>query len=209
MLISENYRALNKGLHASNPGYGTSGSKRASDVERFAQKLNAQSILDYGCGKQTLGKALPHLPIIAYDPAIPELANPPMPADLVVCTDVLEHIEPELLENVLDDLKRLTIKGIFIVVSTCAAKKFLADGRNAHLIQQPSGWWLPKLMVRWDINQFQVAENEFSMFGLASRETVVQDVSQEDQVAARIAVKNLWKQKIERWKTENKRLRRL
>jgi len=67
---------------------------------------------------------------------------------------VLEHIEPDLLDNVLDDLKRVTAgKGIF-TVHTGEAVKTLPDGRNAHLIQQPPEWWLPGLIERFDLVAF-------------------------------------------------------
>ena len=56
------------------------------------------------------------LTIHHYDPAIPEWAAPPVPCRFVACIDVLEHIEPHLLENVLDDLKRVTEGvGVFTV----------------------------------------------------------------------------------------------
>jgi hypothetical protein len=64
---------------------------------------------------------------------------------------VLEHIEPELLDNVLDDLQRLTLRAAMCTVHTGAAVKFLPDGRNAHLIQQPPEWWLPKFEARFDV----------------------------------------------------------
>jgi len=31
------------------------------------------------------------------------------------------------------------------------AGKVLSDGRNAHLIQKPLSWWLPKLCERFEI----------------------------------------------------------
>ena len=31
------------------------------------------------------------------------------------------------------------------------AGKVLSDGRNAHLIQQPSSWWLEKLVKYFDV----------------------------------------------------------
>jgi hypothetical protein len=30
----------------------------------------------------------------------------------------------------------------------------LLDGRNAHLIQKPSSWWLPKFMERFELVTF-------------------------------------------------------
>jgi hypothetical protein len=153
-LISESYRAMNADLHASSPKYGTSGHRWAPVVMQLAAQFKAYTVLDYGCGKSTLLKALPPLaerPIRfeQYDPCIPGLDEPPEPADLVVCTDVLEHIEPDCLEAVLDDLHRVTLKAVFLEIACRPAKKTLPDGRNAHLTQEPPDWWLPKLDARW------------------------------------------------------------
>jgi hypothetical protein len=35
------------------------------------------------------------------------------------------------------------------------AVKVLADGRNAHLIQKPSSWWLEKLIQHFEILHLQ------------------------------------------------------
>lgn len=67
---------------------------------------------------------------------------------------MLEHIEPGLLDNVLDDLRRVTLGVGVFTVHTGAAVKFLPDGRNAHLIQQPPAWWLPKFMDRFELATF-------------------------------------------------------
>jgi len=56
-------------------------------------------------------------------------------SDLVTCIDILEHIEPELLENVLLELKRLHGRLYFFTIHLGPAGKTLSDGRNAHLIQ--------------------------------------------------------------------------
>lgn len=161
MLITEQYRSLNRELHKTNENYGTSGQKWAELVSQLAKKMKALNILDYGCGRRTLARALPDLQITNYDPALVGLDAPPEPADLVVCTDVLEHIEPECLDDVLDDLKRCTGRKAFLVVATRPAKKFLADGRNAHLIQASARWWIEQLLIRWDMEAFQDFGGEF------------------------------------------------
>ena len=168
MLITPEYRELNAKLHDRNPGYGAgyASSTWYPHISQFAKLLNASSILDYGCGKGQLGKSLSAWVVKGYDPAIPGRDDAPEPADLVVCTDVLEHIEPECLDAVMDDLKRLTIKGIFLTVALHPASKFLEDGRNAHLIQQKSEWWLPKIQARWDMRFFQAQVKDFVVFGL-------------------------------------------
>jgi 2-polyprenyl-3-methyl-5-hydroxy-6-metoxy-1,4-benzoquinol methylase len=78
----------------------------------------------------------------------------------VACTDVLEHIEPDQLDKVLDDLKRLVKQAGVFVIATGPAKKFLDDGRNAHLIQEGAAWWLPKIMARFDLMKFQKLAHE-------------------------------------------------
>lgn len=139
-LISDEYKKLNHDLHETNEAYGTSGHVHAETVEALAEAMGAESLLDYGCGKETLKDAL-SIDIKGYDPCIPGLDAEPEPVDFVVCTDVLEHIEPELLDNVLEHIASLAKKGVFLVVHTGPAVKVLADGRNAHLIQEGLEWW--------------------------------------------------------------------
>lgn len=144
MLITETYRALNRQLHAKEPTYGISGSRYVDLVKPLSEVMQTRDILDYGCGKRTLERDL-GFAIANYDPAIKGCEGTPSPADLVVCTDVLEHVEPDLLGNVLADLARVTKREIIISVSLVPAKKSLADGRNAHLIVESSDWWVEKL----------------------------------------------------------------
>lgn len=176
LTVSAEYRELNRQLHESNASYGTGLSSRRhyDTISIFADSIKPTHILDWGCGKGALGQTLSHLMVIGYDPAIEGLDETPEPAELVVCTDVLEHIEPELLDNVLDDLKRCTLKGVFLTVNMWPADKTLADGRNAHLIQENIDWWLPKLMSRWELRQVGVVPGEFAFFGWIKAETQAQ-----------------------------------
>src|SRR5262249_17383902 len=89
----------------------------------------------------------------------------PQAADLVACTDVLEHIEPECIGAVLDDIASLVRHLVFLVIATQPAKKTLADGRNAHLIQEPVQWWAPPLMRRWDTIALLGRAGEFPFIG--------------------------------------------
>jgi len=106
----------------------------------LAASLKTTCVLDYGSGKGYLAKSMPY-PIWEYDPVIPGKDESPRPADLVVCTDVLEHIEPDKLEYVLDDIRRVTKQLGYFVIHTGPSAKILADGRNSHLIQKPENWW--------------------------------------------------------------------
>lgn len=165
-LISDTYRALQSRLHAENANYGVASQTYAPMVAQIIRANAIKSLLDYGAGKGRLGMALKDLlpepvRLSHYDPAIPEWSAPPQPSDMVTCIDVLEHIEPDCLDQVLDDLRRVTQRiGVF-TVHTGPAAKILADGRNAHLIQQPPRWWLPKLLQRFDLIAFNRVENGF------------------------------------------------
>lgn len=149
-VISEEYRALNTRLHNNNPLYGMGGGRHADTILKLAKSINTNSILDYGCGKGLLAEALP-FPIWEYDPAIPDKREVPRPADLCVCTDVLEHIEPDKLMFVLEDLKRCTKKLGYFVIHTGPSTKSLEDGRNAHLIQENKEWWTKRLRKFFDV----------------------------------------------------------
>lgn len=173
MLISEGYKKQQEALHATGQ-YGYASIGYAPLVSQIIDKLEITHLLDYGCGSQT--NLIKHVQADhpfkyqAYDPAVDKFASPPIPAEMVACIDVLEHIEPELLENVLDDLERLTEwVGVF-TVHTGPAVKTLSDGRNAHLIQQPPEWWLPKFMERWDLQTFQKMPQGFYVIVYAKPE---------------------------------------
>lgn len=141
-------------------------------VNEIIERLGVTHLLDYGCGSRlSLAKALKcfhRLTYQAYDPGVAKFSAPPTPAQMVCCVDVLEHIEPDCINAVLDDLKRLTEAVFFGTVATGPAAKSLSDGRNAHLIQQPLKWWLPKFVERFDIQSVQTTANGFLVVAYAS-----------------------------------------
>jgi hypothetical protein len=143
-------------------------------VAEIVKNFSVTHLLDYGAGKNlSLFRALgPKLKAMclpykvtfqAYDPGVPEMAAAPVPAQMVTCIDVLEHIEPDLLDNVLDDLVRVTQGILFATVATGPAFKHLSDGRNAHLTQQPMKWWLPKFWDRFDLQSVVMQKGGFMM----------------------------------------------
>lgn len=149
-LITDEYRRLNQEMHETKPDYGVHGREHFEAIADLADRMNTKDILDYGCGKGTLAMHFPFT-IKQYDPAIPRYSDLPEPADIVVCTDVLEHIEPELIGNVLNHIKGLAKKVFYGTISTELAKKTLSDGRNAHLIIETPEWWFSALSERFEI----------------------------------------------------------
>jgi hypothetical protein len=159
--ITPEYLEQNRRLHEVG-NYGLSGQRWTPTVLNVCNVVGSRDILDYGCGQRTLERTL-GFPIRNYDPCIPGLDAAPEPADVVVCTDVLEHVEPDCLDDVLDDLARVTRRIAFIVIANRPAKKTLPDGRNAHLIQQPASWWMPRLEKRFQVSQLKEMEGEFAV----------------------------------------------
>jgi 2-polyprenyl-3-methyl-5-hydroxy-6-metoxy-1,4-benzoquinol methylase len=156
MRITEAYKEMNAEMHRTNKFYGVNGSKWAGLVNDVYSNYGCTSVLDYGCGKGTLGLSLPALMIDGYDPAIPGKDADPDPADLVVCGDVMEHVEEECVDEVLDHIQSLARKVVIFVISTRKAIKTLPDGRNAHITIKNGNWWLERLMSRWEVQIFQV-----------------------------------------------------
>jgi hypothetical protein len=146
MLITEEYKELNRKLHAENPSYGAFSWRHVDKVLALREETESVTVLDWGCGKGTLKTALGNPEWMhEYDPAIPGKDAKPQLADLVVCTDVLEHIEPELLDNVLTHIVRVTAKAAFLLIATRPSSKTLADGTNAHKIIENAAWWRERL----------------------------------------------------------------
>jgi hypothetical protein len=81
-----------------------------------------------------------------YDPAVDQFKTIHQKSyDCVFSNDVLEHIEPEYLDNVLKHIWQLADKYIWLRIDTRPARKTLMDGRNAHLILETKEWWENKL----------------------------------------------------------------
>ena len=163
MLISEEYKKQQQVMHE-NPEYGVASVTFAPLVTQLINKLQVSQLLDYGMGKGRLAEALKpdnKLSVFGYDPGIEGYDDPPEPTEMVACIDVLEHIEPELIDNVLDDLQRVTQRVGFFSIHTGPAVKVLPDGRNAHLIQEGYEWWLPKIWSRFNVQAFQQVPNGF------------------------------------------------
>jgi hypothetical protein len=161
--ITESYLSEQKKLHE-NPNYGIASLLFSPIVADIIRQTGCKSVSDYGAGKKRLkeglqqaGVDLSHTQYFAYDPVFPEYGEP-RSADLICCIDVLEHIEPEFLDNTLIRISELITYIGFLSVHMGPANKKLADGRNAHLIQKPGSWWLPKISQYLEIIHLQSHE---------------------------------------------------
>lgn len=154
-LISDEYRRLLQDKHAGER-WGVDGHRHALRVETYARAIGAEDILDYGSGSGTLKAALAGLPVkvYEYDPGVLARSVGPKPAGLVVCTDVLEHVEPDKVDAVLGHICVLSGMGAYLTIHTGPANHTLPDGRNAHLTVQPAEWWLAKIYgLPWQVGR--------------------------------------------------------
>jgi hypothetical protein len=154
MLISDHHRSLQADLHA-RFNYGHGGD--AIECAEIAAEIGG-TVLDYGCGQGHLSRLLPD--VEEYDPAVAGKDAEPAKCDVVVCADVLEHIEPELLGNVLLHLYACTRKALVLVIATGPSQKIMADGRAAHLIVEGADWWKAKLSGLFEFKRFEDRSDE-------------------------------------------------
>jgi len=155
--ITAAYLDLQKDLHA-RFDYG-----RGVDAEECAEivrTLGVKTVLDYGCGQGHLARLLPEFETEEYDPCIEGKDGDPARADVVVCADVLEHIEPDLLGNVLLHIYALARRHVLLVIATGPSKKVMADGRQAHLIVESADWWKGKLAGLFEIERCEDRSNQ-------------------------------------------------
>lgn len=155
-LISESYLTQQRWMHQHKGQYGgVQPAAMLPFILELIERHNVTEVIDYGAGKGHLGALLYRADYrgdyVPYDPAVADWDEHPEPGQMVVCIDVLEHIEPELLNNVLDDLAALTQVVGFLVVNLRPAKKHLPDGRNAHLIIESPAWWRERIAARFVI----------------------------------------------------------
>ena len=143
---SEEYRQLLHKMHYDQNYFGGSTLLNyLPDIKEYITRHDIVTILDYGCGK---GRKIPEQwnAVRLYDPGYQPYAKKPKTTfDLVISTDVLEHIETEYLDNVLEEIYGYAKKAVYLAISTVRANKALPDGRNAHLIVQPQDWWVKKI----------------------------------------------------------------
>jgi hypothetical protein len=142
-LNTENYSTL----HNTTQGYGRTGLRLKSFILPLIQDAKAVRILDHGCGKGALGNHLREEghDIILFDPYVEAYKNrPDGHFDIVLSTDVLEHISLDELSSVLEDIKSFSDKAVF-VISLTFADQILQDGKNAHCTIQSKEWWAKKL----------------------------------------------------------------
>ena len=124
------------------------------------------TVLDYGAGAGTYAdavhKVFKWVTVTSYDPFHPKFRDLPEPGmhDAVNCTDVMEHVEFECVDNTLKYIADRTRFLACFAIALEDANKILPDGRNAHVTQKSAKWWAEKLR-----QYFAIAEYSYSQDG--------------------------------------------
>lgn len=168
MAFTAKYLEQLKDLHGkSNFG---SGATLPKVVKQILDTGEIKSFLDFGSGKgytsAIIKEQYPHIDLYTYDPVTSPIELPAQ-VDMTYSSDVLEHIEPKLLQKTLDDLFARTKKYQYHLIACHPAKKKLSDGRNAHLIIENPKWWKRKLQpYNWIIEHEKIDERYIERFDL-------------------------------------------
>lgn len=182
---TQKYAELQRKLHAEGE-YGVSGKYFVPTIfhgiSQLAKRHGSVRVLDYGSAAGNTMKAVrehlwmpPAVEDFCYDPFVDGICGEPEPADFLICTDVMEHVEPECTKAVLDHIASLTRRVVFFSISLDKAQKTLADGRNAHVNLRTAEFWLKEITRRFIVSEARVSSDGQVLLVVAQ---AIEDVKQ-------------------------------
>lgn len=139
MIASPEHAARQARAHEQLPNYGVHGYRWVEDALRLSEPGDA--ILDYGCGKGTFAEAMAdrERTVREYDPGIPGKDALPVPADLVICTDVLPFVERDRLLDTVSHIEALARRALFVAIPYHPLEK-MAKAPIKHTVLPPQEW---------------------------------------------------------------------
>ena len=169
--LSAQYLDQLKALHRKSFGRG---SRIPEQVKKIINEDNIKTFLDFGCGKgltsNTIRETYPNLNLYSYDPVTSPI-DLPKKVNMIYSSDVLEHVEPEHLDDTLNILFKTATQYQYHLIACHRAKKKLPDGRNAHLIIEKPDWWKKKLEEKmnkfgWKFIHESVTEHYYEKYDI-------------------------------------------
>ncbi|MBI3317997.1 MAG: hypothetical protein HYZ90_02465 [Candidatus Omnitrophica bacterium] len=157
-ITNQKYVDLYSQLHSAKE-YGQSCHEFSLQILACILDLKPAAVLEYGCGQSALHKTIGPEGIrwVRYDPAIPSLSDLTITrCDLVINTDVMEHIPEQDVDDVLAHIRSFS-ENVFFNIATRPAKEILPNGENAHCTVWSSDQWLNRIK-----KHFPCAEVVFS-----------------------------------------------
>ena len=136
----------------------------------LVKENNCKTLLDYGCGKaipydkdrckevdlrHPIQKLCNLKSFDLYDPAYEKYTTlPNKKYDIVVCTDVLEHIAEQDIDYLLTEILSHSKKIVFLNISCQPALKHFKEGKfkgkNVHISVFDPSWWGHKIGNIWN-----------------------------------------------------------
>lgn len=152
---TDEYAAMQRQMHEAG-NYGLWGDLDIEFVGRaivpvYQNIRRPVTVLDYGAGSGVLGDELEKLfklvSVTRYDPFAPRWRDGAEPGihDIVNCSDVMEHVEPQCIENTLKYIADRTRYVATFCIGIEEADKLLPNGDNAHISLRSPQWWARKL----------------------------------------------------------------
>lgn len=163
-MLSDEYREQLWQMHAERKFHGDDAVRHLPAIVRLVESTGAKSAIDYGCGCARLAQVMP-IATVNYDPGVPEFDELPQPADLVISLDVLEHIEPDQLDDVLKHIQSLGRWFYIHIATRLDRSKLLPDGRNPHLIVWPAAKWRSVLGQYFKIAEWRSTPRWLTVIG--------------------------------------------
>ena len=107
------------------------------EINFIINEFNPKSIFDFGCGKGTFLKQMeelyPKIKLVGFDPGVAEYTNvEKVPCELLISCDVLEHVEPDHVDNTLREIDTLFTKFAYFKIAN-------------YVIQEDENWWRKKI----------------------------------------------------------------
>ena len=173
-------------LYKRKKNYGKTSIKLYDMLKKIINDLNISSVLDYGCGKSKLLdliKKNSEIKIFKYDPAIKKYSKlTKNKTDLVICTDVLQHVPLYDLDRVLKEIKS---KGIYILfyIKCTNHKTKLPNGTYANCTVYDKKWWLEKLSNYYDdIKEIKISDLTSVCFIMKGENIMNYDINIREEV---------------------------
>lgn len=173
-------------LYKRKKNYGKTSIKLYDMLKKIINDLNISSVLDYGCGKSKLLdliKKNKKIKIYRYDPAIKKYSKlTKNKTDLVICTDVLQHVPLYDLDRVLKEIKS---KGIYILfyIKCTNHKTKLPNKTYANCTVYDKKWWLEKLSNYYDdIKEIKISDLTSVCFIMKGENIMNYDVNIREEV---------------------------
>ena len=162
-IVSEHYIDQLRKFHDRRPtkkAWGATGQRNFGQevMHYLVKRPKYTTVLDFGAGQGTLGEFVcenierrsrsAEVEWTNYDPGVRTYDRLPSGRfDLIVSSDVLEHVEPDMVDQTCAWIRDHAMKAIYVHIACDPAGLILPDGRNVHLSCHKLDWWVEKLMA--------------------------------------------------------------